>query len=267
MSAQRGGSEGADHADGADAAAPIAEPGTTAEFDAILDEPDEPAPRSAGWSRTVIIGAALAAVLLVGATIGMLITQSMSDEEPGTPGSGSVEVGFAQDMSVHHLQAVTMANWARDHSTDPAVRQLAFDIASTQTEQVGRMKGWLMLWNQPEQTVGEYMTWMSGAGHAHGGASGAQQAPAGGAPMPGMATNDELSRMRSLSGTELDVDFLQLMLRHHQGGTEMAQYGQDHTAIPAVRALARSMLISQGAEAQLMTQMLAERGAQPLPAP
>ena len=51
-----------------------------------------------------------------------------------------------------------MANIARDRSTDPEVRQLAFDIASTQLEQVGRMKGWLMMWNEHEQNVsGVYM--------------------------------------------------------------------------------------------------------------
>ncbi|RZQ60920.1 DUF305 domain-containing protein [Amycolatopsis suaedae] len=197
----------------------------------------------------------------------MLVTESMSSDEPAasTPGAGSVEVGFSQDMSVHHLQAVTMANWARDHSTDPSVRQLAFDIASTQLEQVGRMKGWLMLWNQPEQGVGEYMTWMkSPTGHAHQPATGA---PAGDAPMPGMATTQELQRMRSLSGKELDVYFLQLMLRHHQGGTEMAQYAHDNFGLDAMKALTQSILVSQAAEANLMTQMLAERGAKPLPAP
>lgn len=220
------------------------------------------------WSRVVIFVAATLVLLLVGATVGMLITVARDDAPPPTPAAGSVEVGFAQDMSAHHLQAVTMANWARDHSDDPAVEQLAFDIASTQLEQVGRMKGWLMLWHQPEEPIGEYMTWMSGpGGHGHGHGSAAQPAAAGDAPMPGMATNDELARLRSLSGQELDVYFLQLMLRHHQGGTEMAEYARDHTTVDAVRTLAISMLKSQGAEMDLMRQMLADRGATPLPFP
>jgi uncharacterized protein (DUF305 family) len=227
---------------------------------------DPTAPPRGGASRIVIIGAGILAVLLIGATIGMLLTQSLGGgTDRAVPGSGSVEVGFAQDMSVHHLQAVTMANWARDHSTDPAVKQLAFDIASTQTEQVGRMKGWLMLWNQPEQAPGAYMTWMTGpGGHAHAGMTMNTPAP-NGAPMPGMATSAELAKLRSLSGRELDVYFLQLMLRHHQGGTGMAQFAQYHSGLGAVRTLTRSILGSQGAEMQLMTQMLAQRGAQPLP--
>jgi len=89
--------------------------------------------------------------------------------------------------------------------------------------------------------------------------------PAGGAPMPGMATDAELAKMRTLSGRELDVDFLQLMLRHHQGGVAMAEYAQDHTSNVAVKALCRSMLASQGAEMDQMKVMLQARGAQPLP--
>nr|WP_245574202.1 DUF305 domain-containing protein [Amycolatopsis nigrescens] len=211
-----------------------------------------------------MIGATVCAVMLVGAVLGMFLSETLTKDEPTTPGAGSVEVGFAQDMSVHHLQAVTMANWARDYSTDQEVRQLAFDILSTQTEQVGRMKGWLMLWGQPEQATGAYMTWMTEpGGHAHGGGT-ATMPSSGNAPMPGMATNEELAKMRSLSGKELDVYFLQLMLRHHQGGTDMATYADEHSSLSALKQLTSSILRSQGAEMELMKQMLAARGAAPL---
>jgi len=222
--------------------------------------------------RPFVIGAAVIVVLLVGVVLGMFLTQQATrDDAPSaTPGEGSVEVGFAQDMSVHHLQAVTMASWERDHTTDPELKQMAFDIESTQREQVGRMKGWLMLWGQPEQATGAYMTWMTpDAGHEHMAMAPSTASTAGtdGAVMPGMATNSELARLRSLSGQQLDVYFLQLMLRHHQGGTAMAQYAHDHTSVSAVKALTQSMLVSQGAEMTLMRGMLAARGAQPLPYP
>ena len=62
------------------------------------------------------------------------------------PAADSVDVGFAQDMTVHHQQAVQMASWERDHTTDPELKQLAADIEATQTSQIGRMQGWLELW-------------------------------------------------------------------------------------------------------------------------
>jgi uncharacterized protein (DUF305 family) len=81
-----------------------------------------------------------------------------------------------------------------------------------------------------------------------------------------MATTAELTKLKSLSGKALDVYFLQLMIRHHKGGLEMAEYGAAHAEVPAVRALARAIAQSQTAESDLMKGMLEERGAQPLPA-
>ncbi|MEV6828788.1 DUF305 domain-containing protein [Amycolatopsis sp. NPDC051102] len=228
---------------------------------------EEPAEQPT-WSRWVIIGGTLLAVLLIGATAGMFLTRAIDDAPAATPAAGSVEVGFAQDMSTHHLQAVTMAGWARDHSTDPEIRQLAFDIERTQLEQVGRMKGWLMLWDQPEQAIGAPMQWMTEPMSGHDGMSMAPVSvnPSGSALMPGMATDAELAKLRSLSGKQLDVFFLQLMLRHHQGGTAMAQYAASHSSLPALKALVNSIMTSQGAEMDQMKLMLSTRGAQPLPA-
>ena len=106
------------------------------------------------------------------------------------------------------------------------------------------------------------MAWMSSPDHAH------MAAPSDGVDtMPGMATSDQLRALRAASGPQLDVLFLQLMLRHHQGGLEMATYAADHAAVPAVRALAKSIATSQTGESALMKSMLADRGAKPLPAP
>ncbi|WP_086840642.1 DUF305 domain-containing protein [Amycolatopsis kentuckyensis] len=235
----------------------------TAEADLDTEVTEQPT-----WSRWVIIGGTLLAVLLIGATAGMFVTRAVDEPAAATPAAGSVEVGFAQDMSTHHLQAVTMAGIARDRTTDPEIKQLSFDIERTQLEQVGRMKGWLMLWDQPEQPIGAPMQWMTEPMAGHDGMSMAPSSlnPAGGPLMPGMATDTELSKLRSLSGRAFDVFFLQLMLRHHQGGTSMAQYAAAHSTLPALKALVNSILTSQGAEMDQIKLMLSGRGAQPLPA-
>ncbi|MCP2260276.1 Uncharacterized conserved protein, DUF305 family [Streptoalloteichus tenebrarius] len=229
----------------------------------------EPVARPAGVvARVVVISAAVLAVLLLGAAAGMLVGLPNAKDQ-AAPGPGSVDVGFAQDMSVHHLQAVQMAGWARDHTGDPVIRQIAFDIESSQQEQVGRMKGWLALWNQPEVPYGGHMAWMADAdgGHSgHGGPS-APSATATATPtMPGMATQQELARLRSLSGREMDVYFLQLMLRHHKGGVPMLRYAVDRASQSVVRNLASSMLGTQTKETETLEALLAERGGQPLPA-
>lgn len=226
-----------------------------------MSESDAEAPgETPAWVRALIYGAATLAVLIIGAMIGLLIGRAeTAGSEAAQP--GPVDVGFSQDMAVHHLQAVDMGNLARDRGADDKVRNIGFDIAATQQGQVGRMQGWLTLWNKPEQAPGELMAWLP-PGHDHGGS--ASKTP-GAAAMPGMATSTEMVKLASLSGEKFDVYFLQLMLRHHQGGAPMARYAAEHAKVPAVRSLARSMVASQGAEMELMKHMLAARDAKPLP--
>jgi uncharacterized protein (DUF305 family) len=210
------------------------------------------------WLRGVLL--AVIAVGLVLAGGGLAVALGIGRTDP--PASDSVDAGFARDMSTHHMQAVEMANLALARTGDPEVRQLAFDISATQTNQVGRMQGWLSLWGLP-RTDGEVMSWMdSGTDHSRHGA-GADD----GALMPGMATEAELAELRSLSGTAFDVRFLQLMARHHQGGLEMAEHGRDAATVPAVRRLAESIAETQDAETTTIVTMLEERGGAPLPAP
>jgi uncharacterized protein (DUF305 family) len=216
--------------------------------------------REPRWVRPFVIVAAALVLLLVGATGGLLIGRS---GVPEVPAAESVDVGFLQDMSVHHQQAVEMASWERDHTTDPVLAQLASDIEATQTSQIGRMQGWLELWGAASLPVGgHHMAWMSVPdGHAHT----ATGMPAGGvATMPGMASSQELNALRTTTGPQRDVLFLQLMLRHHEGGASMLQYGSTHAAVPQVRNLAAQMLSSQTTEAGYLRQLLTERGGQPL---
>lgn len=216
--------------------------------------------REPRWVRPFVIAAAALVLLLVGATGGLLIGRA---GVPEVPAAESVDVGFLQDMSVHHQQAVEMATWEQEHTSDPELRQLAYDIQSTQAGQIGRMQGWLELWGAYSQPVGrEYMTWMAGTptgGHDHA------VSASGVATMPGMASADDLKELRASTGKDLDVLFLQLMLRHHEGGVVMLQYGADHASVPQVRNLASQMLASQTSESEYMTQLLAARGGTPLP--
>lgn len=214
--------------------------------------------------RTIMAGGVLLAALLLGASLGLLVQLNRG---PAQPDAASVDVGFSQDMSVHHRQAVLMAGLARERSTDMEIRSLAFDIERTQLEQVGRMQGWLSLWNAAPVHAGPAMSWMSDEtmhGMAHGNGSGPAGAPTA---MPGMASPAELTQLRNATGKNFDVLFLKLMLRHHQGGVPMAGYAAKHAQAAQVRNLAEKILVAQTAESDYMTKLITQRGAAPLPPP
>jgi uncharacterized protein (DUF305 family) len=217
------------------------------------------------WLPLLLAAGAVFAVLLIGAALGMSL--QMARGVPAQLEAGAVDVGFAQDMSVHHRQAVLMAGLARDRSTDPATRLIAFDIETNQLEQIGRMQGWLSLWNAAALPAGRYMTWMTDADSMPGMAHGSGPSASGLRTMPGMASPADLQRLRALTGAQFDVVFLQLMLRHHQGGTPMARYAAGRAETAQVRNLAEKIVVSQGAESDYLVQLIAQRGAQPLPPP
>jgi uncharacterized protein (DUF305 family) len=173
------------------------------------------------------------------------------------PGDTSVDAGFTRDMLVHHQQAVSMAGMTRDRTGDAAVRLLAYDMETQQLTESGVFKGWLDGWGLLGESDAEPMAWM-GSGHMHMQSDGR---------MPGMATTAELTRLKSLTGRELDVLFLQLMIRHHQGGIPMAQYAAEHAETAYVRTAARKMADAQSLEVVNMEKMLRNLGGAPLPPP
>jgi uncharacterized protein (DUF305 family) len=161
------------------------------------------------------------------------------------PGEGSVEAGFARDMSVHHAQAVEMAGIVRDRTRDPAIRTLATDITLTQQAQIGQMQGWLAAWGLPLTGTGPPMAWMGHTGR-----------------MPGMATPEEINRLRGAPPEEADRLFLRLMIEHHRGAIPMAKAALERADRPEVERLAGAILRSQRGEIRLMQQMLRERGGE-----
>ncbi|MER5322639.1 DUF305 domain-containing protein [Streptosporangium roseum] len=173
------------------------------------------------------------------------------------PSDSSPEAGFARDMAVHHAQAVEMSFIMRDASPDEPLRVLTYDIIVTQTAQRGIFMGWLQQWGLNQSGERPVMAWM--AGHGHG-----ATAPAS-ATMPGMAGEEELKRLREATGEEQETLFLQLMIRHHEGGVQMSQALLKLSDRDEVASMAGHIVNAQAGEIKLMTDMLRQRGAQPLP--
>lgn len=172
-----------------------------------------------------------------------------------SPGEGSVDAGFARDMSEHHAQATQMSVLVLTRSDDEAVQRVAQDIINNQEFERGMMATWLEDWGLPRARTGERMEWMAGHDHAQ------MDLPAG-VPMPGMAAPSEIQALTDASGEEAEVLYLQLMTTHHMSGVEMAQAALEADD-PRVSAAAQRMIDTQASEVTLMRDMLADRGAEP----
>lgn len=222
---------------------------------------DESAAGPRRRSPLALLLLALVAVVVVGIiafSFGRLSTLG----DP-TPTATSAEAGFARDMQVHHNQGVELAMIIRDLTDDEAVRLLAYDIATTQGGQSGRMSGWLDIWGLPAYSPEPEMTWMmrptlEGAGHNHGSGDSAHQP---GDPMPGLATPEQITELKGLTGVAAERAFLELMIAHHVGAIDMAKAVLDRSTDETVRTFATGVVESQESEIDLMNEMLAERPA------
>lgn len=172
----------------------------------------------------------VAAVAFLGGAVGWAVAQ----DRP--PGASSAEVGFLQDMILHHEQAVRMGVTAVTSAADSSVRHFAREVVIFQQYEIGLMEGWLQRWGQPRVAPGEtVMAWM---GH---------EMPA--ASMPGMASEDDLAAYEALpAGPEVDARFLRMMTAHHRGGIDMAEFALRRVDDRLVRELAERIVRNQRVE-------------------
>jgi len=215
-----------------------------------VDETDDDGGRGDGrepwWHspwRLLVLGVAL---VFLGVGIGLAI-KSRSNS---TPGAGSVDVGFLQDMRYHHDQATQMSLAYLQKPAaeqDPALRTIAAEILLEQQLEAGAMVQLLHEYGQPEANEsGIGMAWMS--------------MPVPIAQMPGMATPDNIAALKAASGRDADILFAKLMIAHHQGGLHMAEYAAGQAKEPRVRQLATSMIKGQTDEVVELEQIVARLG-------
>jgi uncharacterized protein (DUF305 family) len=223
----------------------------------VADETTEAAVERGRRPRSTVVLVAVIAVgvLVIAGAVGWLARGGGSSTS--APSTSSVDVGFARDMSTHHVQAITMAGYERDNTTNPALQVLAADIETQQQFQIGEMQGWVDNWGLTVENPGRRMLWM-GPEHARHVVNGL---------MPGMATPAQMRQLQSMHGTALDIFFLQLMVHHHQGGVVMARFAAAHAQLAYVRNLAQAMVAAQSGEIVQMEQLLRQLGGSPLPPP
>jgi len=214
------------------------------------------APRADRLLWTLVLALLLVGMLAAGGA-GYLLRGSGS-----SPGDEGPEAGFARDMQVHHAQAVEMSLIVHEKSKDPVLRAMAYDVITSQQQQIGQMYAWLDGWGLSQTSSSPPMAWMSEMDHSEMGsmASGSTKLLPDGR-MPGMASAAQVARLRSAGGREAEILWLQLMIPHHQAGVTMAEAVIQESGDPQVVKLASAIRTAQLAEIEQMRQMLIERGA------
>ncbi len=183
------------------------------------------------WQHPVnILTMVLTAAILAG-MVGWMVGDSRSALR-----HNDVDTGFLQDMREHHEQAVLMSFIYRTRDDiDPGLTTIARSIIVGQSLEVGRMIQLLRDFGETEVNESDAaMLWMG------------MSAEPG--QMPGMASQAELDELGRLDGRAADELFARLMIDHHEGGIEMAEFAAANAANAEVRAMAASMAAAQRGE-------------------
>ncbi|MBF8189090.1 DUF305 domain-containing protein [Nonomuraea sp. K274] len=142
------------------------------------------------------------------------------------------DVMFAQMMIPHHEQAVEMADLAPARAADPEIKELAAKIKAAQDPEIQTMKGWLTEWGKPSPE--------GGMGHE----------------MPGVMSEEDMTKLKAAKGTEFDKLFAQQMIAHHNGAIEMARTEQANGSNPQAKELATTIETTQQVEVEQLQKIL-----------
>jgi uncharacterized protein (DUF305 family) len=108
----------------------------------------------------------------------------------------SNDVMFMNMMIVHHDQAIEMAELSENRTENENILEISNNISKAQTRENEQMNKWM-------QELGY------NPGNHH--------------RMAGMASEQEMQRLRNSNGREYNNLFAELMIEHHEGGIAMAQ--------------------------------------------
>lgn len=155
------------------------------------------------------------------------------------------DIGFSDDMTAHHFQALSMSWRYIERGTDPVLLSTAKEIVYGQSGEIQRMQEMISGWNA-EVSDDIAMEWM--------GMSVPQD------QQPGMASDADMERLSKLSGRELDDLWSSLMIKHHGGGVHMARAALDSANNSVIRSIADRTVRVQQMEINEMNQWRVANG-------
>ncbi|MGN9783655.1 DUF305 domain-containing protein [Nonomuraea sp. ZG12] len=148
------------------------------------------------------------------------------------PTANAADVKYVQDMIVHHQQALDMSILVPNRAASAKIKALASRITDTQGPEIQFMRTWLQ---EQGQRVPDHHA-------AHEG-------------MPGMATPEQLDKLKAASGQAFDGQFLELMTAHHQGAIKMSELVLTGGSHIRIEELANDIAVTQLAEIRRMRQI------------
>ncbi len=181
------------------------------------------------------VGSRTIAAVTVGVIVMVLAACGGDDGDSGTEGTSkgaAFDRAFIDAMVPHHESAIEMAQAAKEAGLDqPDLVKVADDILANQQDEIDQMKAWRGDW------FGS--TAISPDGAAALGLSESD-----------MGMQHDADALRD--STDVNTDFAQMMVTHHQGAIEMAKLATDDAEHDELKELAKGIISAQEREIEVM---------------
>ena len=150
----------------------------------------------------------------------------------GTPTGADFDRAFIDAMIPHHESAIEMAKAAKEAGLEqPDLVRVADDILATQQQEIDQMKEWRGDW------------------------FGSSEIDPDGAAALGMSESEmgmQHDADALLNSGDVDTDFAQMMITHHQGAIDMAKRAADEAEHDQLKGLADEIIDAQEREIEVM---------------
>lgn len=176
------------------------------------------------------------ASVVVGATVLIVAACGGSDEDIATgdtPTGAAFDRAFIDAMVPHHASAIAMARAAKEAGlSQPALVKVADDILATQQVEIDQMKRWRKEW------FGSSTIAPNGVA-----ALGLDESEMG-------MEMDDADTLRN--STDVNTDFAQMMITHHQSAIDMAKLAEDRAERDELKDLAAAIISAQQREIDVL---------------
>ena len=195
------------------------------------DPATSPAPSRSGSLPGAKVAILVAAVAFLAGAVGFVVGERTGGADP----LNASDVGFMQDMGLHHDQAVQMSLILLDKpEIDRSLKAFAQEIIIGQRYEQGVFVALLDRFGHPTEGGDTVMGWMG--------------EPMAAEDMTGLATPEQMDALRDAEGDEAASLWIALMSEHHLAGLHMADHAARHGGDETVVNLARSMITTQRGE-------------------
>ena len=172
--------------------------------------------------RTPFHTLALAITALIFATLPGQANQPAPDQ-----GTAKFEIRFLTGMIDHHHMAVMMAELCAGRVVHAELQSLCDSIRASQSEEIQEMQVWLRDWYginyQPQMKPGDQRM---------------------------------LADMAEMSGAEFEIEFMEMMIKHHSAALKEAQTCERRAFHPELRQLCQNIISTQSQEISQMRNWL-----------